>query len=633
MQAGQEPRRKLAAILSADVAGYSRLMGEDEAATLGTLTAYRAVFAQLIAQHQGRIVDTAGDSVLAMFDSVVEAVQCAADVQHGLRARNAALLAARRMAFRVGVNLGDVIEQADGSIYGDGVNIAARLQALADPGGICISGTAYDQIKNKIPLDFDSLGARSVKNIAEPVRVYRVRSPAQAAARRMRPSRSAMSSVLRKWLLAAAAALLVGAGALGVWKYAYLDGTLPAQLAAGPAPALPLPEKPSIAVLPFVNMSGDKEQEYFSDGMTEDLITGLSKRSGLFVIARNSVFLYKGRPVKPEQVSRELGVRYVLEGSVRKAGNRVRITAQLIDASTGYHLWAENYDGELKDVFALQDGITRQIVTALALKLTAEEPSRSGRQETNSIEAYDYFLRGVALFYEYRKESNAMARQLFERAITLDPNYARAHVWLSWGYYIDWEFQWTEGPGALDRSHEAARKAVALDDSLSEAHTVLGWSSLWKKQHDVAIAELERAVSLDANSAWAYAFLAEVLNFSGRPDEAIGFVKKAMRLDPNYPPWLVFHLADSYFLLRRYDEAVAALQDALRRNPDFSPARRSLAIIYAELGREKEARAEVAEILRISPEASLERWRERLPYKNQADLERYIAGLQKAGLR
>ncbi len=373
MQGDQEPRRKLAAILTADVAGYSRLMGEDEAATLATLTAYREVFAQRIAQHQGRVVDTAGDSVLAMFDSVVEAVRCAVGLQQALHARNAALPAARRMAFRVGVNLGDVIEQADGPIYGDGVNIAARLQAIADPGGICLSGTAYDQIKNKLPLDFDALGEKSVKNIAEPIRVYRVRSPAEVAAHRMRPSRSAVSRVLPKWLVAGAVALLVGAGAVGVWKYSYRDGSPPAQVATAPAPALQLPDKPSIAVLPFVNMSEDPKQEYFSDGMTEDLITGLSRRSGLFVIARNSVFSYKGRAVKPEQIRRELGVRYVLEGSVRKADNRVRITAQLIDATTGYHLWAEHYDGELKEIFALQDRITRQIVAALAPKLTAGE--------------------------------------------------------------------------------------------------------------------------------------------------------------------------------------------------------------------------------------------------------------------
>jgi adenylate cyclase len=587
-----EGSRKLAAILAADVAGYSRLMQDDERATVATLDEYRGVFRKQIEVHDGRVVDMAGDSVLAAFETATGAVNAALDIQTALAARNAFLVESRRMLFRIGVNLGEVIQKRDGTIYGDGVNIAARLESIGQPGGVTVSGTVFDQVRNRLRAEFASLGEQTVKNIADPVRAYRVRALTEDASR-------------------------------------------PAQLvksASIPKAALPLPDKPSIAVLPFVNMSGDKEQEYFSDGMTEDVITGLSKRSGLFVIARNSVFTYKGRAVKPEQVSQELGVRYVLEGSVRKAGNRVRITAQLIDATTGYHLWAENYDGELKDVFALQDSITRQIVTALAPKLTAGEQSRPGRKETNSIDAYDHFLRGFALFYEYRKESNAMARQMFERAIALDPNYARAYVWLSWAYFIDWEFQWTEGPDALDRSYEAARKAVGLDDSLSDAHTVLGWTSLWKRQHEVALMELERAVSLDPNSEWAYAFLAQVLNYTSRPDEAIGFAKRAMRLDPNYPPWLVFHLADSYYLLRRYDDAVAALQDALHRNPDFLPTRRVLAVIYAELGEERKAQAEVAEILRISPGASLERWRERMPYKDQADLERYTAGLRKAGL-
>jgi adenylate cyclase len=394
-----------------------------------------------------------------------------------------------------------------------------------------------------------------------------------------------------------------------------------------------LPNKPSIAVLPFVNMSADPQQEYFSDGMTEELITGLSKRSGLFVTARNSVFTYKGRPVKPEQVSRELGVRYVLEGSVRKAEHRVRITAQLIDATTGYHVWAETYDGELQDIFALQDGITQQIVAALAPQLMAGEPSHAGRQGTQSIEAYDEVLRGMTLFYEFSKDANALARQRFERAIALDPNYARAYWGVAWATFADWIFQWRPEPGALDQSLELARKAVALNDALSDTHTVLGWVLLFKRQHDVAVAELERAVSLDSNSAWAYAYLAEVLNFAGRPDEAIGFAKKAMRLDPNYPPPMAFHLAHSYFLLRRYDEEIAALQDALRRSPSFLPARAWLAVVYAELGREKDARAEVAEILRISPRFSLESYREKLPYKHQADLDRLITGLRKAGLK
>ena len=591
--ADPEGIRRLAAILVADVSGYSRLMQDDERATVAILDAYRGVFREQIEVHQGRVVDMAGDSVLAAFETATGAVDAALDIQTVLAVRNESLTESRRMLFRIGINLGEVIQKQDGTIYGDGVNIAARLESIGEPGGVTISGTVFDQIKNRLRAKFDSLGQQTVKNIAEPVRAYRVRP-------------------------------LIG------------DASRAAQVgtpSAIPKPVLPLPDKPSIAVLPFVNMSGDKEQEYFSDGMTEDVITSLSKLSGLFVIARNSVFTYKGHPVKPEQVSQELGVRYVLEGSVRKAGNRVRITAQLIDATTGYHLWAEHYDGELKDIFALQDSVTQKIVTALAPKLTTGEHAGARRQETNSIEAYDHFLRGFALFYEYRKESNAMARRMFEQAITLDPNYARAYVWLSWAYFIDWEFQWTEGPDALDRSHEAAKKAIALDDLLSDAHTVLGWTSLWKRQHEVALAELERAVSLDSNSEWAYAFLAQVLNYAGRPDEAIGFAKRAMRLDPNYPPWLVFHLADSYFLLRRYDDAIASLKDALQRNPDFLPTRRGLAIIYAELGREKEARIEAAEILRISPRASLKRWRERMPYANQADLERYIEGLRKAGLK
>ena len=596
---------------------------------MATLEAYRAVFREKIQAHRGRVVDMAGDSVLAVFEAATEAVRASFEIQSDLAQRNETLPETRRMRFRIGVNLGEVIERPDGTVYGDGVNIAARLESIGEPGGVTVSGTVFDQVKNRLQLTFDFIGEQEVKNIAERVRAYRVVAEGTSVSASARPKRK--RAISKHAVIGAAAAAVVLVAVVGIYSYRHAAPS--AKATAGSTAALPLPDKPSIAVLPFVNMSEDPKQEYFSDGMTEDLITGLSKRSGLFVIARNSAFTYKGHTVKPEQVSRELGVRYVLEGSVRKAGNRVRITAQLIDATTGYHLWAEHYDGELKDIFALQDGITRQIVTALAPKLTPAEQSRSARQETNSVEAYDHFLRGVALLYEYRKDSNAMSGQMFERAIALDPSYAKAYAFLSWAQFLDWYFQWTEGPGGLDRALETARKAISLDDSLSDAHTVLGWNSLWKKQHDTAIAELERAVSLDPNSEWAYGFLAEVLNFAGRPDEAIGFVKKAMRLDPHYPPWLAFHLADSYFLLRRYDEAVPALQDALGRNPNFLPARCVLAIVYAELGREREARAEVAEITRISPGASLERWRQTMPYKNQAALDRFIAGLRKAGLK
>jgi adenylate cyclase len=588
-----EPGRKLAAILVADVAGYSRLMQNDEQATVATLDAYRGVQREQIEAHQGRVVDMAGDSVLAVFETATGGVSAALEIQAALAGRNESLPEARRMRFRIGVNLGEVIQKEDGTVYGDGVNIAARLEAIGEPGGVTVSGTVYDQVRSRLQVAFESIGEQMVKNIAEPIRAYRIGPVAWDDARSARSAKPT-------------AALTV---------------------------ALPLPDKPSIAVLPFVNMSEDPKQEYFSDGMTEDVITGLCKLSGLFVIARNSVFLYKGRAVRPEQVSRDLGVRYVLEGSVRKARNRVRITAQLIDATTGYHLWAENYDGELRDVFALQDGITRQIVTALAPKLKAGEQFPIRHQATSNVEAYDLVLKGFAMLQQYTKDSTATALQLCQRATALDPNYARAYAVLSRIYYMAWQSQWTDDRGTLDRAIEAAKKAVTLDGSLSEAHLVLGWCSLWKRQHDLAISELERAVSLDPNYAEAFAFLAEVLNFAGRPDEAIGFVKKALRLDPNYPAYCEFHLAHSYWLLRRYDEAITVMQDSLRRNPNFLPAHRMLAVAYVELGREADARAEVQELLRISPEASLERFRATEAYKSPADTERFMSGLHKAGLK
>jgi adenylate cyclase len=441
------------------------------------------------------------------------------------------------------------------------------------------------------------------------------------------------SSSTRKVVLMVIAAIVVAIGGAGAWLYSQHQPAPAVKLSPTASTSLPLPDKPSIAVLPFVNMSGDKEQEYFSDGMTEDVITSLSKLSGLFVIARNSVFTYKGQAVKPEQVSKELGVRYVLEGSVRKAQNQVRITAQLIDATTGYHLWAENYDGELKDIFALQDSITKKIVSALAPKLTASEETVRNRRETANVEAYDLVLRGVSLLSQTRKESNAMARYMFQQAIALDPNYAKAYARVAWTHHMDWVFQWTEGRGSLDLALKTAKKAVDVDVSSSEAHLTFGWNLLYTKQQDLGVSQLEKAVSLDPNFSEAYAHLAQALNFTGRPDEAIGFVKKAMRLDPNYAPWVGWFLGNSYYALRRYDEAVAAYQEALRRNPNALYVHLGLAGVYAELSREKDARAEVVEILKINPAFSLNWARDNTPFKNPADLERYIEGLRKAGLK
>src|SRR5712691_2392645 len=422
--------RKLTAILSADVKGYSRLMGADEVATIRTLTVYREVMGALIQQHRGRVVDAPGDNLLAEFASVVDAVQCAVRTQQELKTRNVDLPPDRRMEFRIGINLGDVIVEGE-RIYGDGVNIAARLEGLAEAGGLCISGTVYDQVKTKLSLDYEELGAQVVKNIAEPVRVYRVHLEPRPAAPAVRQPKRLMATSWRKLALAALGLVLILGGGVTVWHLTFRRpapaGGLPSERAA----ALPLPEKPSIAVLPFVNMSGDPEQEYFSDGMTEDLITDLSKLSGLFVIARNSVFTYKGKAVKPEQVSRELGVRYVLEGSVRKAGDRVRITAQLVEATTGYHRWADRYDRDLKDIFAVQEEISRKIVAALAVQLTPGEQARLGRKYTENLEAYDAYLRGREYLTRYTQETNGQARQMFEKAIALDPTFALAYALLS----------------------------------------------------------------------------------------------------------------------------------------------------------------------------------------------------------
>jgi TolB-like protein len=473
------------------------------------------------------------------------------------------------------------------NLLGDGVNVAARLEGLAEPGGICVSDMVYQSVEAKLDLAFEDLGARSVKNIAKPVRTYRVVA---------KP----------------------GPGTV----------TVP-----GPQPRRsPVTDKPSIAVLPFINMSADPEQEYFSDGISEDIITDLSKASGLFVIARHSTFKYKGKAVDLQQVARELGVRYVLEGSVRKAADKVRITAQLIDASTGGHLWAERYDRDLTDIFALQDEITEKIVAALEVKLTEGEQEQVARRYTDNLEAYDYFLRGRAYQARGSKESNAHAQKVLERAIDLDPTFAGAYAILSYSYFRDWFNQWSEGPQALGRAFEAAKKAVALDDSLPVARTYLGWVYVWIKQHEEAIAEAKRAIALDPNFAEGYARLGQILIFAGRPEEGIGLVKKAMRLDPHYPPTYLNYLGRAYFEMGKHEDAISALKESLNRDPDFMYARLVLAVLYSELGRKEEAQAEVAEALRISPRVSMEGQRERMAFKDQAVLERFIDGLRKAGL-
>ena len=619
-------KRKLTAILSADVKGYSRLMGEDEAATVRTLTAYRTIMATLIQKHRGRVVDSPGDNLLAEFASVVDAVQCAVEIQQVLKAKNAELPENRRMEFRIGINLGDVIEEEE-RIYGDGVNIAARVEGLAKAGGICISGSAHEQIKNKLALGYEYLGEHTVKNISEPVRVYRAQIEPEA-------ERQQKKAPIRRWQWAAlvAAILVIGAVAAVIWKF-YLRPLPSMEVASVENMAFPLPEKPSIAVLPFVNMSDEPEQEYFSDGMTEEIITALSKVPRLFVIARNSSFTYKGKSVKVQEVGRELGVRYVLEGSVRKAGERVRITAQLIEAATGNHLWAERYDRNLKDVFALQDEITMKILMALQVELTEGQQARVLGKGTENHEAYVKILQGREHIYRMNKEGIALARQSFEEAIGLDPEFAIAHTYLAWTYLVQVWAGLSDSPGkSMAKAVELAQKALALDDSLADAHALLGSIYLVQRQWEEAVVEGERSVALNPNSADNIGLLGTTLYSVGRPEEATALLEKAIRLNPIPPDWLFESLATAYRMTGRYEEAIAELNKVLHRNPDYSGAWLDLAVIYSLLGREEEARAAAAELLRIDPKFSVEHFAKTTPQKNQADIELVVEALRKAGL-
>jgi adenylate cyclase len=588
--ATQEVKRKLTAILSADVKGYSRLMGEDEVGTIRTLNIYKEVMTNLIQQHHGRVVDSPGDNLLAEFASVVDAVQCAAEIQKELKVRNYELPEKSRMEFRIGVNLGDVIEE-ENKIYGDGVNIAARLESLSEAGGVCISGTAYDHVENKLSLGYEYLGEQSVKNIARPVRVYRILMEPGAVARRF------------------------------------------SEVASKEKMVFPLPDKPSIAVLPFVNMSDDPKQEFFSDGMTEEIITALSKNPYLFVIARQSTFAYKGKPVKVKQVSEELGVRYVLEGSVRRSGEKIRITAQLIDAMTGYHLWAERYDRDLKEIFALQDEITMKILQSIRVKLMDGEQALRGKPPRN-LEAYLKLLQTQEYLYRFSNEGNIMAKQLAEEAIALDPEFAGAYYALAGAHMMDVWFGSSKSPKeSLDKAVELTQKAISLDPNDPRHYALLGNLYVMKRNYDKAIAEGEKAVALDPGGADVHAWLGMSLNYADKPKEAIPLFEKAIRLNPNGPTWYFHNFGHSYRLMGQYQEAITQYKKALCVAPNNIWAHLSLAATYSLLGRDEEARAEAEEVLRMNPKFSLEYFAKALPFKNQAQIDCYIEALRKAGLK
>jgi TolB-like protein/class 3 adenylate cyclase len=581
---GTRPNRRLSAILAADVVGYSRLMGQDEAGTLERLKALRREIVQpLIAKHAGRIVKIMGDGLLAEFLSVVEAVQCAIAMQEQTVVHEASLPKASRIELRMGINLGDIIREGS-DIYGDGVNVAARLEAMADPGGLCISGAAYDAVEGKLDRQFEDMGLREVKNIARPVRVYclkRKDSP---------PLRQSPS----------------------------------------------LPDKPSIAVLPFENMSGDRDQEYFADGMVEEIITALSRMRWLFVIARNSSFTYKGRAVDVKQVGRELGVRYVLEGSVRKAGNRMRITGQLIDAATGAHLWADRFDGDLEDVFDLQDQVTASVVGALGLKLEQAEIERTKRKPTDSLDAYDYYLRGMAAFHLFSLEGNREALQYFYKAAETDPNFASAIGMAARCYAQRTGFGWV-----ADRAWEKAealrlaRRASELGKDDAIALAMAGFALV------IVVGELEdggdlidRALALNPNFAWAWMFSGWAKVLIGEPEAAIQRLARAMRLSPQDPQIFGMESATGFahFFAGRDNEALSWAERALRAQPNFFMASCLAAASAALLGKNGEADKAMARLRELKGTFRLDDARDMFTFRRSEDVDKFARGLALAGL-
>ncbi len=579
--------RKLAAILYADVAAYSRLTGEDEEGTHRRLSHCLDLIAETINNHDGNVVHYAGDAVLADFTTVSNGLACAVDIQRRLREQNTDLPEDRRVEFRIGLNLGEVIVDR-GDIYGDGVNVAARLESLADPGGICISESVRTAIGKKLDLGYEFMGEQQVKNIEEPVRAYKVTLAAEEKTQATSPTK----------------------------------------------PTLELPDKPSIAVLPFTNMSGDPEQEYFSDGITEDIITALSRISGLLVVARHSTLIYKGQTVDIKQVGREQGVAYVLEGSVRKSGNRVRVTAQLIDVTTGHHRWAERYDRELDDIFAVQDDITHNVTIALQVELTQGEQARVMASGTDSVKAWELVVRADELMDRHIREDKLEGKRLAEAALQIDPAYALAWIDIGWSHWEDAYWGWSESSEeSVERALDAAQKALEIDDTHPDALALLSATHSIRGEHDKAIVVAEKAVSLAPSHAEATAILAMALMMSVNPTDAIHQIKRAMRLCPVYPAWYLLLLGQCQYQIGENDQAISTLREAVEREPDSALTMVWLANVLAEVGSVEEAKSVVERILTIDPTFTLTRGALGLSLtKDPALNKRVLENLRKAGL-
>jgi adenylate cyclase len=623
-------KRKLTAILSADVLGYSRLMRDNEEATVRDLAALRVLITEVIQQHQGRVVDSPGDNMLAEFASVVDAVNCSIRIQEEIKQRNTGISENRRMEFRIGINVGDVIEE-ENKIYGDGVNIAARVEGLAEGGGISISGTVYEHIKDKLSLGYHYLGEQNVKNIPEPIKVYRLLTEPEAAGKVIEERKPRLRS--RHLTIVTVATAVFGIAAIiSIWHFYFRTNPAREKVASIANPVIPLADRASIAVLPFKNLSRDPEQEYFGDGITNDIITDLSKFSELLVIASNTVFSFKGKSVKVTDVGRELAVRYVVEGSVQKASDQVRINAQLIDANTGHHLWAERYERDLTDLFAIQDEIVQTIVRTLAIKVDLAERARAMRKNTDNLEAYDYALRGEEFLLARNRSDTIKAKEMFKRSIELDSRFALAYVGLGWSYYIEATAGWTEFPlQAMEKALTYGKKALSFGEPDADIYALLGSAYLRLGNYDLAINELQRAIKLNPNHALSHLQLGSIMLYAGHTDEAIQLLQTGLRFDPYSGPENDWRLGIAHYLKGQYEDAIRVLEGTSGHYPNSAWGHIALAAVYAQAGRNEDAKRSAEIVRRRHPffeaESSF------TLFRNPEDRDKIIDGVRKAGLK
>jgi len=671
-----EYRRRLVAILSADAKDYTRLMGRDESETVRTLKTHLQTMSELIETHRGRVVDSSGDNLLAEFPSVVDAVRCAVTIQEQLKVRNDQLAEDRRMAFRIGINLGDVIVGGD-RVYGDTVNVAARVEQLAGEGEVFLSGTVYDHVRNKLRMGFEYRGEHSVKNVPEPVRVYRVNPVAPGVrAWGAGPLTTSRRRAAILFAISGAVAVATVAGfflvdrrsssSVPTGHAAFRRSPAPDSSSAAPGKVFadipekaptplrpstgvsrasratvptvvasqpPLPDEPSVAVMPFANMSGDPGQEYICDGFTDDIITTLSKMPRLVVISRSSTNAYKKKPSTVQEASRDLGVRYILEGSIQRSGTRLRVNAQLLDGTSGVAVWAERYDRDIGDLFETRDKLLLDIASALAGKLTDGDVAKITRRNTNSLEAWEAIQWGRRFYERYTLEDNLRARDLYRKAAALDPGYVNAWMNLGTTYYIEGRDGKVEARGeAFRKALEIADKVGAMDPSYYGSYFLRAAVYIRQGRHDDAVLYGAKAVEIEPNNSIAVATLAMELNYAGQPEKAVDLFHQAMRLSPYYRTWYLDGLGLAYHLTGQHDKAIGTFQKSIKRAPDSVWPHLRLATIYAEQGRDAETHAEAAEVLRIDPKFSIEAWSKVSSFKDPRTHESYKALMRKAGL-